>query len=100
MNKVQETIFERFENIPEDYFLNKNKLDESIYINLDEIGYKIDSEGKIFKTNAGIQRNFFEIKSSDIKPTKTETINHLLIKFKRQAEAIKLAGLSRKSQIT
>ena len=95
MNKMQVIINETFNLIPEEYFLYKNKSDESIYVTLDKVGYKLDTEGKIFKTKAGIEIRTYEIKSSEIKSTKAETLNVILNKFKSQVELLEQAKLAR-----
>lgn len=98
MKEILGTIIETFEIIPGEFFYNRQKSDKSIYINMDKSGYELASEGKTFKTKAEVEIKMYEIRSSEIRPTKTETINYLRDKFKRQEDIIKQFALLRKQR--
>ena len=69
--------------VPDEYFRNRNNMDESIYVYLDRNQFIIDAKGKIFRNKRTDKQITIEIADNEICRTKKETLE----KFQKKSSS-------------
>lgn len=86
-----EKLLETLKQVPEEYFIKRYKAEETIYLSLNGLVYRLDKQGKTFLDKKNNNSLFYELDTKYICSTKAETIEKFEEYINSQKQLLKEA---------